>query len=75
MKREDYSKDRIDVIIYGFQLNDRVKVDGKMYFLTSRLSTGQFFMQDLQGNKKSKMWKNITLVSHQHGYLVEKVAT
>ena len=59
--------------VSGFQLYDCVQADGKEYYLTSRLASGQFFMQDLLGNKKSKMCKSIKLVRHQRGYLIERV--
>ena len=57
--------------IHGFQMNDKVKVDRKEYHIVARAKTGQMFLQDIDGNKCTKMSKYLKLVRHQRGYLVD----
>lgn len=61
--------------LHGLQMNDVVRADGKLYRVTARAATGQIFLEDSEGNKKTKMIKGLTLIRHQRGYLIDRVHT
>ncbi len=61
--------------VKGFRLFDRVKYQGKSYFIFGRRETGYFDIRDLAGNKINKgsiSYKKLKLVEPKKSVLIER---
>ena len=61
-------------LVKGFRLFDKVKYQGKEYFIFGRRSSGYFDIRDLQGNKVNKgsiNYKKLKFVGPRKAYLQE----
>lgn len=62
-------------LVKDFRLFDKVKYQGKEYFIFGRRSSGFFDIRDLQGNKVNKgsiSYKKLSFIEPKKYYLVEK---
>ena len=62
-------------MVKGFRLFDKVKYQGKEYFIFGRRSSGYFDIRDLQGNKVNKgsiNYKKLKFLEPCKYYLIEK---
>lgn len=68
-------RNQAEYLVKGFRLYDKVKYDGKEYFIFGRRSSGYFDIRDLQGNKVNKgsiSYKKIKLIEIRKYYLTER---
>lgn len=76
-----YSKDGVrknrqaDYLVYGFRLFDKVKHDGKEYFIFARRKTGSFETKSLSGEKINKSgsidYKKLKFLETKHNIITE----
>ena len=68
-------RNQAEYLIKGFRLFDKVKYDGKEYFIFGRRTSGFFDIRDLQGNKANKgsiNCKKLELLETRKCYLTER---
>lgn len=61
--------------VFGFQLFDKVKYDGKLYYIFGRRMRGEFDIRDLSGNKVkggSISYKKLQLIERRKSLLIER---
>ncbi len=71
-------RNQMPYIVKGFRLFDKVKYDGKEYFIFGRRTSGFFDIRDLQGNKVNKgsiSCKKIKYLYTLNNYLTERRLT
>lgn len=61
--------------VLGFRLFDKVRYEGREYFIFARRSKGYFDIRDLSGNKVNKgsiSYKKISLIQERKSLLIER---
>lgn len=61
--------------VFNFRLFDKVKFEGKEYFIFGRRNEGYFDIRDLQGNKVNKgniSYKKLKLIQERKSILIER---
>ena len=61
--------------VFNFRLFDKVKFEGKEYFIFGRRNNGYFDIRDLQGNKVNKgsiSYKKLKLIQERKSILIER---
>ena len=58
--------------VKGFKLFDRVKANGREWYIHSRRLNGSFVLKTLQGEKLEITPSKITLLGQQHAYITER---
>ncbi|QHJ85026.1 MAG: HNH nuclease [Bacteriophage sp.] len=68
-------RNQAEYLVKGFRLFDKVRYQGKEYFISGRRKTGYFDIRDLKGNKVNKGsigCKKLQLVETRKGYITER---
>ena len=70
-----YRINQAEYLVHGFRLFDKVRYQGKDYFIFGRRKSGYFDIRDLNGekvNKGSISYKKLRLVETRRSYLTER---
>lgn len=68
-------RNQAEYLVHGFRLFDKVRYQGKDYFIFGRRKSGYFDIRDLNGekvNKGSISYKKLRLVETRRSYLTER---
>ena len=75
LKRGIRKRNQAEYLVIGFRLFDKVRYQGKDYFIFGRRKSGYFDIRDLNGekiNKGSISYKKLRLVETRRSYLTER---
>lgn len=75
LKRGIRKRNQAEYLVIGFRLFDKVRYQGKDYFIFGRRKSGYFDIRDLNGekvNKGSINYKKLRLVETRRSYLTER---